>query len=119
MICVREDLEEVERILDASSVSESPFVEEVCRHIHDSGGKRLRPALIALTCRAIGGGIDEIGVYGAAAEMVHAATLLHDDVLDRATNRRGRTTVSARWGKSAASEPQPSVMLSPKKTTAP
>jgi octaprenyl-diphosphate synthase len=89
---------EVERILREEAASEVPLAEEVCHYVHDAGGKRLRPALVLLACRALGSDSVEPWYAGAAVEMIHAATLLHDDVVDHAESRRGRVTVSARWG---------------------
>ncbi|MBW3623956.1 MAG: polyprenyl synthetase family protein [Armatimonadetes bacterium] len=92
------DMAEVERILREESCSGVSLAEEVCRYVHEAGGKRLRPALVILSCRALGSDSPEPWYAGAAVEMIHAATLLHDDVVDHAQSRRGRVTVSARWG---------------------
>jgi geranylgeranyl pyrophosphate synthase len=70
--------------------------------VHEAGGKRLRPALVLLSCRALDPDSVEPTWAGAAVEMIHAATLLHDDVVDNACNRRGRPTVSFQWGKPQA-----------------
>jgi octaprenyl-diphosphate synthase len=64
-----------------------------------SGGKRIRPALVLLGAAACGAGGDARAVrMAAAAEMMHAATLIHDDIVDRAATRRGLPSATARWG---------------------
>jgi geranylgeranyl pyrophosphate synthase len=67
-----------------------------------AGGKRLRPMLVFITAGESGGADDALVRAGAAVELLHTATLVHDDVLDRATLRRGRPTVFARGGAAAA-----------------
>ena len=100
--CIRHDLAEVEAILRDEACSDFPLSEEICRYVHEAGGKRLRPALVLLACRALGSDSVEPRWTGAAVEMIHAATLLHDDVVDSAESRRGRTTVRSRWGSANA-----------------
>ena len=65
-------------------------VRPVARHIFDAGGKRLRPLLTVLTSRLLGNGSKNIQDLAITLEMLHAATLLHDDVLDNAVSRRGK-----------------------------
>lgn len=92
------DLQEVERVLAESMQSRRPFVAELVAHLDNYRGKRLRPALLLLaagTCGRVG---PEHHVLGAVIEMVHTATLVHDDVLDGASLRRHVATVNARWG---------------------
>lgn len=102
LACIHRDLQAVEGILDRQAASEVPIAAEVCRHVHRAGGKRLRPTLLILTARALGC-TDESPLWAAAAvEMIHAATLLHDDVVDRAAKRRGAETAAAIWGRTAA-----------------
>jgi octaprenyl-diphosphate synthase len=99
---IQRDLVEVERILLEEAASDVPLAETVCRYVHEAGGKRLRPSLVLLTCRALGSSSEEPLWTAAAMEMIHAATLLHDDVVDDAESRRGRATARARWGNPAA-----------------
>mgnify|MGYP000088413800 CR=1 FL=1 len=94
---VRAELEEVEQLLEQQLVSRHAFVEEVSRHGFRLGGKRLRPALVLLSGKAVGQLKREHTVLAAAMEMIHTATLIHDDVLDEATLRRHLQTVNARW----------------------
>ncbi|TWT88593.1 Octaprenyl-diphosphate synthase [Pseudobythopirellula maris] len=73
-------------------------VDRVVRHGYRLGGKRLRPALVLLSARAAGEACDDHVLLGVVVEMIHTATLVHDDVLDEATLRRHVQTVNARWG---------------------
>lgn len=99
---VREDLEQVESILRGELHSEFPFVDRLVQHGFQLGGKRLRPALLLLTAQACGAVRDEHRVLAAVMELVHTATLIHDDVLDEALVRRHLETVNARWGNEAS-----------------
>jgi octaprenyl-diphosphate synthase len=67
-----------------------------------SQGKQLRPALVALSARAAGGREDDLVKVAAIIEMVHLATLVHDDIMDAASVRRRRPTLAARWGNSVS-----------------
>ncbi len=99
---IARDLTEVEVLLHAEAASEVPLAQAVCGAVHAAGGKRLRPALVLLACRALESSAPDARVTGAAVEMIHAATLLHDDVVDRSSSRRGRVTAFARWGSAPA-----------------
>src|SRR5690349_7342200 len=95
---VAADLEEVERILARSLKNRYPRVAEVVDHVRHYRGKRLRPVLLLLTARACGRVTAAHHVLGAVVEMIHTATLVHDDVLDGAKVRRRVATVNAVWG---------------------
>jgi octaprenyl-diphosphate synthase len=95
---IAEELAEVEAILERELRSDYPFVDEVVRHGARLGGKRLRPALLLLTAKAIGNVSRDHLILSAVVEMIHTATLVHDDVLDEADKRRHLATVNARWG---------------------
>src|SRR3990170_2851661 len=99
---IREDLNEVERVLRGELTSRYPFVDSLVKHGFRFGGKRLRPALVLLSGKACGGLKPEHPLLGAAVEMIHTATLIHDDVLDEATLRRHLDTVNARWDNEAS-----------------
>ncbi len=92
------DLEEVERTLARVLRSRYDAVAEVVAHVRHYRGKRLRPVLLLLTARACGRVTVAHPTLGAVVEMIHTATLVHDDVLDKATVRRHVPTVNARWG---------------------
>ncbi len=80
----------------------SALLQAVATYALASGGKRIRPALLLLAARACSGGAadqrDRTVTLAAVAEMMHAATLIHDDIVDHSAMRRGRLSASARWG---------------------
>ena len=83
-------------------VSQVPLVGEVARYTIDSGGKRLRPILLLLSAGSLGCKDRRAVQLAAAIEFVHTATLLHDDVVDSSTVRRGKQTANERFGNAAA-----------------
>ncbi|HTQ11920.1 MAG TPA: polyprenyl synthetase family protein, partial [Fimbriimonadaceae bacterium] len=98
------EIASVEQELARQLGSRIALVESVGRHTLDAGGKRLRPAFVALAARATGIDLRSTRVcrIGACMEMIHMATLIHDDVIDHASTRRGRATASAAFGNTAA-----------------
>jgi octaprenyl-diphosphate synthase len=92
------DLEEVERVLARALSSDAPAVARLVEHLAHYRGKRLRPLLLLLAARACGRVTPQHHTLAAAVEMVHTATLVHDDVLDGAQTRRHARTVNAAWG---------------------
>ncbi len=96
------DLEEAERVFAAELASRFPFVQGLVEHCADFRGKRLRPTLLLLSARACGGVRPEHPTLAAVVEMIHTATLVHDDILDEASVRRHAATVNAGWGNEAA-----------------
>lgn len=78
--------------------SNIPLIDTIGKYIHVSGGKRVRPALLILSSRMCGYEGEACHKLGAVVEMIHSATLVHDDIIDDANMRRGRTSVNARWG---------------------
>ena len=95
---VREDLQCVETSIDAEAVASVETVTTIGKHLQQSGGKCLRPALLLLCARFSGGGGKMAIQLGAVVEMLHAATLVHDDVIDVAQTRRGRPSANVQWG---------------------
>ncbi len=93
-----EPLSQVEQILQREMQSDYPAVGAMTGYGFRMGGKRLRPALLLLTARALGEIQPGHLVLAAVVEMIHTATLVHDDVLDGADVRRHRATVNRRWG---------------------
>jgi octaprenyl-diphosphate synthase len=79
-----------------------PLVGEVSRYIISAGGKRLRPALLLLVCGALGYSRAQRFNLAAVVEFIHTATLLHDDVVDESTLRRGRATANESFGNPAS-----------------
>ncbi len=94
---VLEPLAALEKRLRLELQSPYEMLLPLLRHGTQLGGKRLRPAMLLLTASAIGEINDEHLVLGTVIEMVHTATLIHDDVLDHAETRRHVPTVNARW----------------------
>jgi octaprenyl-diphosphate synthase len=95
---VREDLHGVEKAIDVEAVASVETVTTIGKYLQQSGGKRLRPALLLLCARFAGGGGKTAIQLGAVVEMLHAATLVHDDVIDVAQTRRGRPSANVQWG---------------------
>jgi len=96
------DLLQVERILREEMRSDYPYVNELVRYGAMLGGKRLRPALLLLSAQAVGTVNHNHHVLSAVVEMIHTATLVHDDVLDEAVTRRRLATVNSRWDNEAS-----------------
>ncbi len=99
---IARDLERVEAVMAEELASRVPFIRELVTHLSHYRGKRLRPALLLLAARACGTVTRQHHVLGAVVEMVHTATLVHDDVLDHAELRRHVATVNQRWGNAAS-----------------
>lgn len=96
------DMQEVERVIAAEMQSAVGHVEEIARYITGAGGKRMRPALLILMARAMGADPAKAAYLGAVIEILHTATLMHDDVVDEGKMRRGRETANAKWGNGPA-----------------
>ena len=100
---IASDLEEVEKELEESIKSTVPLVYEISRYILGSGGKRLRPTVLLLASGACGQTNGKKRIRSAVAlELIHTATLLHDDVVDGANLRRGKTASNVIWGNKAS-----------------
>lgn len=98
---VQSDLVRVEEELARESASAIEPVRDIAGYLMLSGGKRLRPALHLLAAKYCGyeAGVSAVRI-GAILELVHNATLIHDDVIDSADTRRGRASTNSRWGNS-------------------
>lgn len=94
---IRHELAAATKKLQAELRHPDPFIDELAQHSFRIGGKRLRPALLLLTAQAVGEVKDAHHTLAAVVEMVHTATLVHDDVLDEAEIRRHEATANARW----------------------
>lgn len=99
---IAEPLQQVEHLLRKRLRSQQPYVDELCRYGCLMGGKRLRPALVLLSAKACGPITSAHLTLAAVLEMIHTATLVHDDVLDAATTRRHLATVNSRWDNEAS-----------------
>jgi octaprenyl-diphosphate synthase len=96
------DMSAVDGVIRARLHSEVPLVSQVSEYIINSGGKRLRPALVVLSAKAFGYHGQYHHDLAAVVEFIHTATLLHDDVVDESELRRGRATASALFGNAAS-----------------
>jgi octaprenyl-diphosphate synthase len=95
---VEDDLARVEELFEEQVRSDVKLVSEIGRYIQEGGGKRIRPALLLLACRLCGYRGNRAILLASVVEFIHTATLLHDDIIDEATVRRGRRSVNSRWG---------------------
>ncbi|NQX87688.1 MAG: polyprenyl synthetase family protein [Halioglobus sp.] len=95
---VADEFEKVNRLIVEQLRSDVDMVENVGHYIVDAGGKRLRPLLVLLCAAALGRSDDSHIAFAATIEFIHTATLLHDDVVDLSTLRRGRPTANAEFG---------------------
>ena len=95
---LRDDLRAIERELGTDAVSNVGAITEIADYLRAGGGKRIRPSLLLLAARSQGySGIGMIRL-GTVVEMVHTATLVHDDIIDGADKRRGRPSANTTWG---------------------
>jgi len=94
---VEKDFEAVNRFVVDQLYSNVPLVESIGHYIVEAGGKRMRPVLVLLSARACGIDRDTHINLAAVIEFIHTATLLHDDVVDMSTMRRGRPTANSQW----------------------
>jgi octaprenyl-diphosphate synthase len=99
---IEKDLSKVKEILRTSlGDSRNPSISKICHYLLESGGKRLRPALVLLSAKA--SRADSIVNHGliklaAAIELIHISSLIHDDIIDAASLRHNRPTINAQWG---------------------
>ncbi|MBM3242592.1 polyprenyl synthetase family protein [Candidatus Poribacteria bacterium] len=101
---ISDDLEQVEAKLLEKTVSNFHIMDEVVQHVIESGGKRIRPILFLLSHRVCNSELNpqylpaDVYELAVAVELIHAASLVHDDVVDEACLRRGRESVNSKWG---------------------
>jgi octaprenyl-diphosphate synthase len=95
---IRDDLEAVEAEFVRHIQSRVALIPEMGRYIQKSGGKRVRPAVLLMAARLGGYTGDRAVLYASVVEFIHTATLVHDDIIDGADQRRGRMAVHSRWG---------------------
>ena len=96
------DMAAVDALIRQRLSSDVLLINQISEHIIAAGGKRLRPMLVVLAARALGGGGPRAHQLAAIIEFIHTSTLLHDDVVDESDLRRGRKTANALWGNAAS-----------------
>ena len=99
---IADDMLAMDAVIARRLESEVPLVSQVSQYIVAAGGKRLRPALLLLMCGALGYRGEQRHNLAAVVEFIHTATLLHDDVVDESTLRRGRATANEAFGNPAS-----------------
>jgi octaprenyl-diphosphate synthase len=97
-----EDMSDVDQCIRSSLHSDVVLINQISEYIINSGGKRLRPMLAILAARACGYRGKKLTSLAAIIEFIHTATLLHDDVVDESSMRRGQQTAHAVWGNAAS-----------------
>ncbi|HHW07383.1 MAG TPA: heptaprenyl diphosphate synthase [Clostridia bacterium] len=95
---IKSDLKIVESRLAEYVQSSSPLLTKASLHLFKAGGKRLRPAFALLAGKCCGGSLERLLPLAVALELIHMASLVHDDVIDNSLTRRGIPTVKAQWG---------------------
>lgn len=98
----KDDIKKVEATLDKEIISDVSLIPEVAHHLIDSGGKRFRPLLLLISAGLCGYHGEQRFSMAAVLEFIHTATLFHDDVIDQATVRRGKTSANNIWGNAAS-----------------
>jgi octaprenyl-diphosphate synthase len=95
---VKNELKDVEREFARQSESPVRTISDIGKYLQEGGGKRIRPSLLLL-CAKMCGTVSEAAIQLAAVvEFIHTATLVHDDIIDEADTRRGRSSVNSKWG---------------------
>ena len=97
---LRDDLDAIEREFGRESVSGVKAITEIAEYLRAGGGKRLRPAMLLLSARLLNYSGQGAIRLGAVVEIIHTATLVHDDIIDEAELRRGRPAANTQWGNS-------------------
>jgi octaprenyl-diphosphate synthase len=97
---LRDDLSAIEREFARQSTSEVSVITEIAEYLIAGGGKRIRPLLLLLSAKSLGCDSSSRIKLGAVVEMLHTATLVHDDIIDEADTRRGRPSSNTTWGNS-------------------
>jgi octaprenyl-diphosphate synthase len=93
-----DDLRAIEREFCADAVSSVAAITDISGYLREGGGKRIRPSLLLLSAKSQGYSGRSMIRLGAVVEMVHSATLVHDDIIDAADTRRGRPSANTTWG---------------------
>jgi octaprenyl-diphosphate synthase len=97
---LRDDLSAIEREFGRDTVSNVSAITEIGEYLRGGGGKRIRPALLLLSSKLFNYSGRSVIRLGAVVEIIHTATLVHDDIIDEAQTRRGRASANTQWGNS-------------------
>jgi octaprenyl-diphosphate synthase len=97
---LRDDLAAIEREFSRDTVSSVAAITEIGEYLRNGGGKRIRPAMVLLGARVLNYAGESAIRLGAVVEIIHTATLVHDDIIDDAKTRRGRPSANTQWGNS-------------------
>jgi len=95
---LRDDLVAIEAELGRDAVSSVQTITQIAEYLRGGGGKRIRPSLLLLAAKSLGYNSPGMIRLGAVVELVHTATLVHDDIIDGADTRRGRPSANTTWG---------------------
>lgn len=95
---VQDDLRKVEQDIALESMASGTVVSTISQHLNGNGGKRLRPILLLLSAKLVGETNPSCIHLGAVVELIHTATLVHDDIIDVAETRRGKPSTNILWG---------------------
>ena len=95
--CIAKEIKSLEIKLSGFITSEIKLATEVASYLIDSGGKRIRPILCILTGKALGYEKDDLITLSCAIELLHTASLIHDDVVDNSEIRRGKKSIHKKW----------------------
>ncbi len=99
---IEEDLKNVELQFIKYLQSDVPLISKIAEYVFSSGGKRIRPALLLLSARLCNYNGNRHVPFASVIEFIHTATLLHDDVIDKAQLRRGIASANTLWGNEAS-----------------
>jgi octaprenyl-diphosphate synthase len=99
---VKEEFRAMDTLILNQLESDIPLIQQICEHIISSGGKRLRPLIVLLIAKSFNYQGNEHVALATVIEFIHTATLLHDDVVDNSSLRRGRKTANTIWGNASS-----------------
>lgn len=99
---VQDDLTQLQHLLERELIASDPFIGDLVHHVLSNQGKLIRPALVCLSAQASGGAGEPRLWLAAAVELIHVASLIHDDIIDQSDVRRGVATVNVQWGNQIA-----------------
>ncbi|MBD3415348.1 MAG: hypothetical protein GF421_13080 [Candidatus Aminicenantes bacterium] len=95
---IQQDMNEIENEIKKFTASPNPLVREISSYLFKKSGKKIRPALLSLSSKLLGYKGTKHILMGTLVEMIHTASLIHDDIIDDSDKRRGKETIHTRWG---------------------